>query len=493
MSSREAETILRAIAQGEIEPVYLIGGEAVLAGPVGTKVAEAVAAARGCEVQGHRRPESLAGILADLRTFSLFDSAKVVLVVESALFADRAAAADLLDEAGDVLPLGEGDELTSRERRAAGRLLQVLALFGAEAAGAEAALAELPDWAFQGGSAFRKKRRNRPRGKKQAAELRSGLLELLERARREELQGYAESDVADLGAALSEGLPEGHTLVLVESHLARDHPIVERLRERGAMIDLGHLEIDRRGQISGLDRVAAELAEDTGVTIAPAALRELARRTLRKSGGRGPSASVDEESASRLAAEYRKLATLSGGRSIGVDLVEQNIQDRGEEDVFELLDAIGAGRGDAALGKLRRRLQASNDEVADRLGLFALVAEFCRQLVAVRGMLQLVGAAAGVKHYGRFKDTIAGQLQQPLPGDEPNPLAGLHPYRLHRVYLAASRLGDCRVQELPWRVLETELRLKGESAEADVALAELIGALAAGETTPQWAGAARGS
>ena len=67
----------------------------------------------------------------------------MLLVIESGLLADRAASADLLDEAAEVLPLGEGDQLTAKERRAAGRLLQVLGLFGVAAGEPEATLAEL--------------------------------------------------------------------------------------------------------------------------------------------------------------------------------------------------------------------------------------------------------------------------------------------------------------------------------------------------------------
>jgi hypothetical protein len=58
------------------------------------------------------------------------------------------------------------------------------------------------------------------------------------------------------------------------------------------------------------------------------------------------------------------------------------------------------------------------------------------------------------------------------------PLADLHPYRLHRAYLAASRIGAPILQGLPARVLETELRLKGESGDPDAALTELIAFLA---------------
>lgn len=59
-----------------------------------------------------------------------------------------------------------------------------------------------------------------------------------------------------------------------------------------------------------------------------------------------------------------------------------------------------------------------------------------------------------------------------------NPIASLHPFCLHRVYLAASRLPEAMLNRLPADVLETEMALKGESAEADTALAGLVARLA---------------
>ena len=99
----------------------------------------------------------------------------------------------------------------------------------------------------------------------------------------------------------------------------------------------------------------------------------------------------------------------------------------------------------------------------------------------VRSFLDSRAVSAGERNYRRFQDRLADALRAPLPGGLDNPLGNLHPYRLHRVYLAASRLRAAPLDTLPWRVLETETRLKGESGEPEAALYELVASLATGQ------------
>jgi hypothetical protein len=465
--------------------IALIQGDLVIAEPAARRVAGALARSLGLDpaaVESHRRPPSLGPILQDLRTFSLFASAKVVLAVDTALFADRGAAASLVDEAEEVLPVASGGEgagpLAPRERQAASRLLQALRLFELDpyAGTPERALGELPAWALEGGPGRRSRR-----GKRQVEDLRAGLAALLEAARREGLQGMGEGDLAGLSDLLREGLPEGHALVLAESAVARDNPLVRQLAEQGAVLAVGSVEADRAGW-QGLDLLAAELERQTGVGIAPDALAELARRTLRQGsdggkGSRGP-AGAQADSTARFAGEYRKLAHLApaGGR-IDRRLVAQSVEDRGEEDVWKIFDAIAEGRGGEALDRLHRMMGSADDPLAARLGFFSLLASFCRQLTAIRGMMRVARVPAGEGSYPRFKDRWAPALQGEVSTGGKNPLAGLHPFRLHRAYLAASRLPEPLLARLPSDLLETELQIKGESDEADVALARLVARL----------------
>jgi DNA polymerase III delta subunit len=422
-------------------------------------------------VEVRRHPPDLGAVLADLKTYSLFASSKVVLVVDSAALADRTAAGELIDAAADALPLPEGGELPQRARPGATRLLQALRLFEVDPTAGEpgVVVGELPAWALQGGTALRRSK-PRGRGKKQVEELRTGLAQLLAAALAAGIEGWAEGDQAELAAASRDGLPEGHALVLAERAAAADHPVVASLAEAGAVLAVGGVTSERGGGWQGLSELARELERQTGVAITRDALEELARRTLRQER----QGAVEAESTARLAGEYRKLATLSGGRRIDRAMVEEAVGDRGQEDVWKILDAVGAGRGDEALARLGRLLAGSSDLVGTRLSFFGLLASFCRQLTAIRGMMRLASVPAGERHYGRFKARLAPRLQGELPDGAKSPLAGLHPYRLHRAYLAACRVPEEEVAILPWVVLETEMRLKGESDDPDAALAALV-------------------
>ncbi len=477
--SAEIERILAGLGEQDPQPCYVVWGDRVLSEPAALRLGEGLARRFEGSPEVHRRPARLAPLLDDLRTFSLFSPAKVIVAVESAILADLAAAASLIDEAIEVLPVqAAAGELTPGERRGAIRLLQALRLFQLDPYSGEvgALLAELPDWSLGGPGGPRRRRRSAARIRK----LRTELGSLLEAARGAELEGWGESEADGLAEIISNGLPRGHTLVLAESSVAEKHPVASALAERGALIRVGGVEADRRKGWQGLEQVAAELERQTGVAIQPAALQELARRTLRLEGrGSWGDKEVAAESISRFAAEYRKLAALAGqGGAIEPAQVEAAVEDRGEEDVWKILDAVSAGEAEQALGRLRRYLASAEDPVAARLSLFALLAGFCRQLAAIGALLEAASLPRGESRYGSFKARIAPALQEKRPGGGENPLAGLHPYRLHRAYLAASRLPEESLKGLVSRVLETELRLKGESGSPDAALALLISELA---------------
>ncbi len=474
MATVSSDHLIAALSEDQIQPVYLVHGDLVLAEPAALRLGEAIAKMSGADLEVRRRPPSLTPILEDLRTFSLFAPAKVTVLIDSAAFANRSAAAALIDEIQEVFPLSKAGDLTNKERQAASRLLQTLRLFELNplAGDPETVVSELPDWSLAGAKKGNAKRRSRT--KRQMTDLRQGLSDLLQRARDAELAGWSEHEISRLAEALHEGLPKNHTLILAERSVAKGHPLLDSLTERQAVASVGEIAVEGKGGWQGLDLLTHELEQQTGVGISREARAELARRTLRQTSGWGPQQGVQADSTARFAGEYRKLANLAANGQIERSLIEEVVLDRGQEDVWKILDAVGTGRAQEALTRLNRYLTTNEDSLRIRLSFFSLLAGFCRQLMAVRGMMRLGKIPAGERNYGRFKNQYAPALQAELSVGGKNPLAGIHPFRLHRAYLAASRLPEKVLNQLPWRVLETELLLKGEGTDPDTALQNLM-------------------
>ena len=476
VESASIEKITAQIAEGPPQPLYLVVGDRVLAEPAALRIAEKLARKVGCDVQVFRRPAELGPLLADLKTYSLFSSAKVIVGVETAVLADASAGAQLIDEALEVCPieLHEGENLSERQRRSASRLLQTLRLFDLASATGDSTqiIAGLPDSVLQG--AVKEGGRRRRRTRKQVEEARLQLAGLLDAARAADLQGWAETELGELADIAQRGLPDGHSLILAESAADASHPLVESLAASGRYAAVGQVEVAKGGGWDGLNLLAAELHQETGVSIAAAALQELARRTLQRRQSRGSGGSVNTESTARFAAEYRKLATLVNEGEIGPQLVESVVEDRGEEDAWKILDSIGAGDSEDALRRIHRLLAAAEDVTSARLSFFSLLAGFARQLTVLSSLVDELGISRRSLTYPSFKNQIAPRLQADLANGRPSPVAGLHPYRLFRAFTVASTVPARVVQELPARVLETELRLKGESAQPEVALSSFV-------------------
>lgn len=480
----DIDRLVESISADSALPLYLVGGDRVVSEPAGRRIADRLAELAGATVEVHKRPEDLSALVADLQTLGLFTTGKVIVAVDTSVVADRGAAAGLIDQAARALPLAAAGEteLTAPERRAARSLFQALRLFQVDPYGGsgESAVSRLPAWALAGGPALRKNR-SRGRSKKQVEKLREDLAQLVVAGRAAEIQGTSEDVLALLSELLDRGLPEGHHLVLVESSVAADHPLVTALAERSAFVELSRVTSGRRGW-EGLEPLVEELARETGVDIDRQAVDELARRTLRNKSAFARAGDVAAaESSARFAAEYRKLATLATEGAISKTLVVETIVDRGEQDVWAILDAIGSGGtsgASQAIGRLDRYLSAAADPIAARLSFWSLLAGFCRQLTAVSGALSARVVRRGVSSYPSFKSKVAPKLQAPLASGGANPLASLHPYRLHRAYLAASRAKPGRMGRLPERLAETEELLKGGSSSPSTVLTAFVVELA---------------
>ncbi|HEX9799374.1 MAG TPA: hypothetical protein VGC00_04290 [Thermoanaerobaculia bacterium] len=475
------EPLLAAARAGELPALVVVHGDRALAAPLAERVLAALGELWGVAPRVHRFEASVADLVADLRTLSLFEPGKIVAVHDSGLISDRAAAAALLAAAREALPWsGDAEDLDGAARAAALRLLQVCRLHDIDPAAAapEAVLSQLPAALF-----------GDERGT--AEEARRELAPLLAAAVAAGLRGAGEDELTLLGDLLRDGLPERHLLVLVESAIDAGHPLVAALAGRGALVDAGRLAMPKGERIAGLAALVAELERETGARLRADAARELAKRTLRAEDIRrgGASGAVDADSAARFAAEYRKLASLAAEGVVDLAMVVANVEDRGEENVFDILDALGAGRAGEALGKIGRRLAGADDRVLERLSLFGLLAGHARKLVAVAGAVAATGTRADESSFPRFRERLAQRLQGELEGVPANPLKGMHAFPLHRLYLAAARFPPERLAALPALTLETERRLKGDSGDPDAALAAFAIALA-GEISSAPAGRA---
>ncbi len=459
---RSGERKLSPPAPLAASPIHLVVGDPSLAEPKAVALAEQLAGGSGLHTLARHR-ESLTAVLDDLETYSLFNEPKVVVAFESALLADKSAAAALIDAALDDPITDSQAELSSRQRWGATRLYNALRMHGIDpfAGSAAEAIGGLPDKAFKGASGRI--------GAARVEERRRQLQDLLEAARAQEVPSHAEAVLDRLIAIVDAGLPEGHHLILVESAVNPDHPLAARLKKAEAVLAVGEITAGRGGDWQGLEPLLRELERETGVGIDPAAASELARRTLKRKP-RDRSGSVDSETTARFVAEYRKLASLAEGAISRAD-VQSAVVDRGDQDVFRVLDAVGEGQTDRALSGLARLVDASEDPVAARLGFFSQLAQYCRHMAWIDRRLQQTGVERGLDFYPRFKQKLAPVIASE---DGIEGLRSLHPFRLHRAYLAASRLAPGAADTLAGKVLETERRLKGDSRVPELALDVLV-------------------
>jgi hypothetical protein len=135
------------------------------------------------------------------------------------------------------------------------------------------------------------------------------------------------------------------------------------------------------------------------------------------------------------------LASLAGaGVEIDQALVEEAVDDRGDEDKWKILDAIGEGRVADALRGIDRYLAAADDPIAARHSFFGILATFARRLTAVAGLARLRGVPRGERNYSRFRDDLAPRLKDPSAGAGKNPLAALHPFPLRSSKLLRRKL-----------------------------------------------------
>ena len=157
--------------------------------------------------------------------------------------------------------------------------------------------------------------------------------------------------------------------------------------------------------------------------------------------------------------------------------VEESVVDRGEQDVWDVFNAMEGGKPGAALAAFRRYLDSAADEQGERFRFLSLLAGRCQQLAAIHG-LAMAHSLPEAGNYNGFKARVLPKLMAAWPGAVRKP----GPWPLFHMYKAAmarrSPEAVSAMSELPWKVLEAEIRLRGGSGEGTAALEALVLAVA---------------
>ncbi len=427
------------------------------------------------EFARHVGPEFLESAVVDLRTASLFAGGKLHLLIETGVLETPLAPEELLSQALSGLESGQVSTASSEStRQAALVLLRMLRLLGISWDGEapDRVIDRIPDSVW---GAYRRLSGRSVSSSQEAA--RSKLRSLLEMALQEGLRGLSENAAGMVFDLVQDGLPRGHWLVLVESRGDLRHPLAMALRARGALVEVGQVELDtKRSGLAGFRPLLERLERESGVVMAPEAAEELLRRTVRfkTEPWSGASALVDPDSLQRLESEYRKLGSLFPSGELRREDVAQWVVDRGEEGAFEWLDALAEGRTEEALERVERRLSGAAEPGGERLRLLSQLAGLVRQVWAVSSVARRVGVPLRPESFGRFRDRIYPRLLEPVPELGSSPLAGSKPFPLYRAFCLACRLPEGLLERLPARLWRSERRLRGESEAPELELASFV-------------------
>jgi len=160
---------------------------------------------------------------------------------------------------------------------------------------------------------------------------------------------------------------------------------------------------------------------------------------------------IDEDP--RLAkSEINKLLTyVDDSRTVTEEDVRLLVADVRQGDVFEMVDAIGYGDGEKALGMLRRLL-----EEGDGLPLFGMIVRQFRLLIQVRELLD--------ENPGLSPDDIASEI-------------GVHPYPIKKILPQAKLFKLPQLKEIYHQLSEVDQAIKTGRLDDKLALDLLIASL----------------
>lgn len=418
------DACLSEVAAGKPKPVYLFDGDAFLALRAARAVAHALVpeASRALNLVELDAAASPAEVAAEVATGGLFGGGKVVLVQEPAFLTSREDAAEVF--AGAARAFADG-----RQREGARRFLALAAKAGVGVK----ALQPGPDGKL-------------PLETKEtlASELGVALdaaaAEFMDAAARyaaeRELKVQKGDDAGALDAALQQGLPPGHVLVVAAGKIDGRLPLVKKLAAAGRRVTTA---LEKEGQWDAQRLVLGPVLE--------ALLAGTGKKVDR--GGEAALAERVGEDARVLASEVQKLVAYVGDRKvIGAADVEAVVVRVAADPFFALGNALEARDLPQALGVLDRMLH----DGASPFMILGSVASTVRRLVAER---ERGRRAAGDRRLGSYDEW----QRVVLPTVSEEELGGKKPYGFWMKYQAAMRFGRGEL-----------LDGLAELAEADVAM-----------------------
>lgn len=202
----------------------------------------------------------------------------------------------------------------------------------------------------------------------------------------------SDKDLLDDLAAYLQRLPESTDLVLAEDELvSKSHPLHKAAQAQGRIRPFPMLKDN------GLIRWIKEAAREKGVTMEPAAIRELT--------------AYAGNNQSLLDLEMEKLSTFAGpGHTVTAQHVRRLVSYVREESIFHLVDSLGRKDGARAMGLFHQLLE----EGKEPLYVFAMITRQFRLLLQAKSLVEKhtpqpqIMKALGIRH-GFVIDKLSAQ------------------------------------------------------------------------------------
>jgi DNA polymerase III subunit delta len=436
------ETCLADAKAGTPRPVYLFDGDAFLALRAARELCHALVpeASRALNLVELDAAASPAEVAAEVATGGLFGGGKVVLVQEPAFLTSKEDAAEGFERAKVMWADG-------RQREATRRLLAIAGKAGWSAKDLAPKGEERPDYGALAAEL----------GLALDAAAEAFIAGAAKLALERELK-VSKDDASGLDAALADGFPRGHVLVIAAGKVDAKLPLVKKLAAAGRRVTT---RLEKEGQWDAqrlvLGPVLESLLAGTGKRVDRAGEARLAEQV--------------GEDARQLASEVQKLAAYVGDRKvIGAADVDAVVTRVASDPFFALGNAVEARDLPAALGVLDR-------SVADGASPFMLLgglAGTVRRLVAER---ERARKAAGERRIGSFQEWQAVVLPS-IPDEE---IGEKKPYGFWMKYQASARFTRDELLDALAGLAEADVAMKS-GQDGRIRLERVLIGLLAAET-----------